>query len=232
MAKKQRDQSKVCGAKNRQGKPCQSYAMPNGRCRKHGGKSRPPGPNHPTYKHGKRSKARLPDNLAEQVRKEMAVQNFLNLDESTAIIRVRRNELLKKLDGAADLPSLKQIDKNISAARKHLKDGNEAEAREVLRELEAQVERLVSHQTTWAEIQKTIEQERKLITSERDAMFKAGTLISTTQAVHAMNLLVGAAVEHLTDPKAVEAIQRQFALMIGKQKLGITDVTENESDES
>jgi len=31
-----------CGARTRQGKPCQSPAMPNGRCRMHGGKSTGP----------------------------------------------------------------------------------------------------------------------------------------------------------------------------------------------
>lgn len=32
-------QSPRCGAKTRAGTPCQSPAMPNGRCRMHGGKS-------------------------------------------------------------------------------------------------------------------------------------------------------------------------------------------------
>ena len=31
-----------CGAKTRQGKPCKASAMPNGRCRMHGGKSTGP----------------------------------------------------------------------------------------------------------------------------------------------------------------------------------------------
>lgn len=34
--------AKRCGAKTRSGKPCQAAAMPNGRCRMHGGPS--PGP--------------------------------------------------------------------------------------------------------------------------------------------------------------------------------------------
>lgn len=32
----------LCGAKTRSGKPCKNYAMPNGRCRLHGGKSTGP----------------------------------------------------------------------------------------------------------------------------------------------------------------------------------------------
>lgn len=45
--------SSRCGARTRSGKPCQSPAMANGRCRLHGGKS--PGPplgNKNAFKHG------------------------------------------------------------------------------------------------------------------------------------------------------------------------------------
>ena len=43
-----------CGARSRSGSPCQSPAMPNGRCRMHGGKS-PGAPrgNKNAYKHGR-----------------------------------------------------------------------------------------------------------------------------------------------------------------------------------
>lgn len=44
-----------CGAsaKNREGRPCQNYAMPNGRCRLHGGKTgTPPKGNKRALKHG------------------------------------------------------------------------------------------------------------------------------------------------------------------------------------
>src|SRR4051794_13592345 len=42
-----------CGAKTRKGSPCQSPAMPNGRCRMHGGPSPgPPKGNRNALKHG------------------------------------------------------------------------------------------------------------------------------------------------------------------------------------
>jgi hypothetical protein len=46
--------SRRCGARTRSGKPCQSPAMPNGRCRMHGGPS-PGAPkgNRNAYKHGR-----------------------------------------------------------------------------------------------------------------------------------------------------------------------------------
>lgn len=52
-------EAKRCGAKNRQGNPCQKWAMPNGRCKLHGGMS----PGRPLI-HGRRSKF-LPAGLKE-----------------------------------------------------------------------------------------------------------------------------------------------------------------------
>jgi hypothetical protein len=46
--------SKRCGARTRSGKPCQSPAMSNGRCRMHGGLSPgPPKGNKNAFKHGR-----------------------------------------------------------------------------------------------------------------------------------------------------------------------------------
>ena len=46
-----------CGARTRQGTPCQSPAMANGRCRMHGGKLRgDPSGNRHAWKHGRYSR--------------------------------------------------------------------------------------------------------------------------------------------------------------------------------
>ena len=46
--------SRRCGARTRKGSPCQAPAMPNGRCRMHGGKSRgAPKGNRNALKHGR-----------------------------------------------------------------------------------------------------------------------------------------------------------------------------------
>ena len=48
-------ESPRCGAKTRSGSPCQSPAMPNGRCRMHGGSSlgTPKGKRNGSYRHGR-----------------------------------------------------------------------------------------------------------------------------------------------------------------------------------
>src|SRR4051794_6567498 len=47
--------SRRCGAKTRSGSPCRSPAMPNGRCRMHGGASQgaPKGKRNGNYRHGR-----------------------------------------------------------------------------------------------------------------------------------------------------------------------------------
>ena len=66
-----------CGAKTRASHPCKSPAMPNGRCRMHGGKSTgaPCGTAHGQYKHGKCT------NQAKQQKKEtFQMLKALNLE--------------------------------------------------------------------------------------------------------------------------------------------------------
>ncbi|MDD4617105.1 MAG: HGGxSTG domain-containing protein [Alphaproteobacteria bacterium] len=59
-----------CGTRTRQGKPCQSPAMPNGRCRMHGGMSTgAPKGNRNAWKHGRYS--------AEAVAERKALRAFL-----------------------------------------------------------------------------------------------------------------------------------------------------------
>jgi hypothetical protein len=50
-----------CGAKTRSGEPCRSPAMPNGRCRMHGGVSpgAPTGARNGNYKHGRFTQAAI-----------------------------------------------------------------------------------------------------------------------------------------------------------------------------
>lgn len=65
-----------CGAKTRKGTPCQAPAVRGRkRCRMHGGTNpgAPPGPEHPNYKHGLRTRqATLESREARRVLRELA----------------------------------------------------------------------------------------------------------------------------------------------------------------
>ena len=65
-----------CGARTRSGTPCKSPAMPNGRCRMHGGRSpgAPSGPANGMWKHGLRS-AEVIERRSHAVASDRAVRD-------------------------------------------------------------------------------------------------------------------------------------------------------------
>ena len=87
--------AKLCGAKTRSGKPCKNFAMENGRCRMHGGKSTgAPKKNKNAEKHGLFTKY-LPEETQELVD---AIEEMNRLDllwenikiQAAAIIRSQK----------------------------------------------------------------------------------------------------------------------------------------------
>ena len=98
-----------CGAKTRSGAPCRSKAMPNGRCRMHGGKSLS-GAAVNTFKHGRYSK-HLPTRLAARYQEALADQEILSLHEDIALLDLRIWELLgsgKKTPNAVEWFAVEQ----------------------------------------------------------------------------------------------------------------------------
>lgn len=81
----------LCGAKTRAGTPCKNKAMPNGRCRMHGGKST-----------GPKDKDKIKNN-----------KNALTTGERESIIFDYLDDEEKELLTIIDLDKLKQIDNDI-----------------------------------------------------------------------------------------------------------------------
>ena len=84
-----------CGAKTQVGTPCKNPAMPNGRCRMHGGRS-PRGMGSATFKTGKYSTA-LPEDLLDQARAASEDRRLLDLRSEIALVTVLTEDLLTKL---------------------------------------------------------------------------------------------------------------------------------------
>ena len=125
-----RDEQKLCGAKTRSGDPCKNYAMANGRCRMHGGKSTGPKDktklqkNKNAEKHGLFTKY-LPAETNEIIE---LVDNMDKLDllwenikiQAAAIIRSQKimyvkdredidENVIKKLEGDIDIEEYQVI---------------------------------------------------------------------------------------------------------------------------
>lgn len=86
-----------CGAKcKRTGKPCTNQPMENGRCRLHGGKSRPGGPTHQSFKSGKFSRY-LPPAIAKRVDEAANDPTLLSIRGSIELFQARLTEILERL---------------------------------------------------------------------------------------------------------------------------------------
>lgn len=118
-----------CGAKTRDGDPCKNWAMPNGRCRMHGGKSTGPRPENrgkSGLKHGATIRRILNDkelahfkSIRRQLRKDYpnlppAGEKTMN-DLCLCIVRINR---LLSHDGEVNASTFSSLESKI---RKHLR---------------------------------------------------------------------------------------------------------------
>ncbi len=204
-----------CGAKTRRGGSCQAPPMKNGRCRVHGGKSRPPGPGHHAYKHGRQSKLKIPEHLQERIKEELANEHLLNLREDIATIRVRSTEVLSRLGELADLDSLDEMLRITGEIETALDSDRSDEARARMKSLRSSLEKCRNHEHSWSQFERLTERRRRLVSTERDQSLKAGQLITVNQAILLMDRLVSVVVEHVTDPLAIESMQREYAMLVG-----------------
>lgn len=86
----------TCGAKTRGGAPCKNAAMPNGRCRMHGGKT-PSGIASPHFKTGRYSKS-IPTRLAAVYEASKDDPDLLALDDEIALTDAQINIVLSELE--------------------------------------------------------------------------------------------------------------------------------------
>src|SRR5438128_2068606 len=110
---------KTCGAKKRNGEPCQGPAMRNGRCRLHGGKSLG-GIASPHFRDGRRSKyfKCLPEDLTNSFSKAYCDADLLSLKDQMALLVARSMQLLERLKDTRAVPwgeALGALDKFLAA---------------------------------------------------------------------------------------------------------------------
>ena len=205
---------KTCGAKTRAGGKCRKPPLSNGRCKFHGGKSIPAGPGHPTYKNGKFSKAPLVSNLAEKVQKEMENAEQLSMRREIAIATIRINELLEG-DASSSSVAIHEANELHERALELLETGELTQAKKILYQESQKLKQAMSCAEAWREIIRLSDQKRKLVSSERDAMFKAGNMVTVTQCVHALSSMVAVVLERVEDPEVIFAIRSQYASLVG-----------------
>ncbi len=202
--------NKLCGAKTRSGGTCKNRAMPNGRCRMHGGKSLG-GIASPTYKHGRYSKY-LPERLRERYVESLSDPDLIALREEISLTDARIEDLIKRVDSG-------ESGEAWALARKALGELLEAETKgeslhgpiAMLGEI---IQRGLDDYGAWRELGGMIEMRRRLVESERKRLVDMQMMISAERAMLLISSIADIIRRNVTDVETKRAIQVELTAIL------------------
>lgn len=197
----------VCGAKKRDGSPCQNAAMPNGRCRLHGGKS-PVGVASGTFRTGKYSKS-IPARLAEQYDELRQSENRLHMGDEIALLDARVSDLLDKTDHGESGELWKAVQEAAIAVR----DTQDipADHADAIDSLLMIVEQGHDDWRTWGEIRDTLESKRKLADTEIKRVATAHKIVTQEQGLALIGRIQSIVLQYVPDDHNRRELARAFA---------------------
>lgn len=196
--------------------------MPNGKCPKHGGKSLPPGPGHPTYVNGAKSKWR--GKVAEDIEALRNDPNLIELRDHIAILDTRLVTLLERAYAGgsggkevwADLiAAYDAFERAIGKGAAGLNDLKAA-----LPKLKAAVTAGREDHNLWDEIRRTVDVRRKASEAERRRIVDAGGMLSAEQ-VEALGMRMVELVARHVDKPTMGRIMDDLVYLVGRPALGV-----------
>ena len=223
-----------CGAKKRDGTSCQRWAMSNGRCRLHGGKSLR-GVDAPSFKTGKYSKY-MPPEFARRVWKLSQDPDIIVLREDIALLEARLSQLLERIEGTNLKQAWEEAGQHyqnfstatwrLSALReagasKALMDQWEVRRAESYRLLGEVLEKGVGDAKLWKQISNLLERKRRLVESERRRLVDLKQMMTAEQILTMFASLAQAVKKHVRESGTLEAIRDDFARATGQVSLGM-----------
>jgi len=202
----------VCGAKKKNGTPCQMSAMPNGRCRLHGGLSLN-GMQAPAFKTGRHSKY-LPARLQERYQQAIADSALLELRDEIGLVDSRLTDLITRIESGESGEVWKLLRSAFDAFSKARAGSKVPEMTEHLATIEHLIVRGLADYAAWQDIHGTLEQRRKLVESERKRLVEMQQMITTEQAMVMLAAITDTVRRHVTDRGALAAISADITKLI------------------
>lgn len=202
----------VCGAKKKDGTPCQRRPMPNGKCYLHGGKS-PAGLASGTFRTGRYSKA-LPARLLARYEQAQTDPDLLALREEVVLLDARLADVLSRVDTGESGALWKQARQAMHAFLRARVAGKKKEMHEALTALEDVITRGAADYAAWDEIASVIEQRRKLVESERKRLIEMQQTITAEKAMTLVQALLESVRQNVTDRQQLAAIQSDFVRLM------------------
>lgn len=202
----------TCGAKTRSGKPCQAYAMANGRCRMHGGSSKV-GITSGRFEHGRYSK-HLPTRLAARYEEAAQDSELLNLRHDIALVESRLVDVLGRVDSGESGRLWRDLHASWNAFKRARALGKTDEMAEALALHEQLISRGVSDYAAWHEVGDLLERKRKLAESERKRLTEMEQMMTAEQAMVLLSAVVDTVRRHVTDRAALAAISEDVRRLV------------------
>lgn len=200
----------ACGAKTRSGGACKQRAMPNGRCRMHGGASLG-GAAAANFKHGRYSKY-LPARLAGRYVEAQSDIDLLALRDEIALTDARLADVLARVDRGDSAVLWKQAVAELEAV---------TEARDLglpqdtpLRTLRRTLETGIADWAAWDEVAKLLEQRRRLVESERKRLVEMQQTITAERAMLLIGAIAGIIRSHVDDRVVLSAITADIGKLV------------------
>jgi hypothetical protein len=156
-----------CGARTRDGTPCRQRAMPNGRCRMHGGRT-PKGVAAVNYQ-GKDRSRYLPKNLRKLYKEAAEDPEWTSLQEAINVLRSREAELYGQMEALPAVPwaALGGTAKDVFRAQEKGDPEALAAALESLRQLvDEGAAAARGLRGTWNELRALYQEHAKLVATE------------------------------------------------------------------
>lgn len=221
-----------CGAKNRQGQPCQKNAMANGRCANHGGKSLS-GIASPAYKGKGRTKKYLPPvNILEAYVNAVDNPELLNLTEEAALFSARMQELLGKLSTNDSKGRWKLLKEQWALLKKAQQGGDAFGVADAIKELNKLISGADMDFLVWDDIIKVNKELRATIAQEQKRRMDMNALISTEDAVGFLSEALLVVRNNVSDPKELNAIYTEIQAVMTRRPGMMTAMSQPQDDDA
>jgi hypothetical protein len=196
--------ARACGARTRAGTPCQLPALPNGRCKLHGGKSLG-GPASPTFKTGYFSRC-LPRQLLKQFDQALADPELTSLQDELALLKARQAEILGRLKDNP-IPEWSDAERLFSELLSAEDDQRRLQVMEQLGVVLAQGSSAsVLYESTWTELRELIQERSKVSAKETRRHFDLNAVLTAEQAMMMVRAIINAIRDTVTDPKMLQDV--------------------------
>ena len=184
------------------------WAMTNGRCRIHGGKSLI-GQASGTFQTGRYSKL-LPARLAARYQEAQSDVNLLALRDEIALLDARLGDVL----GTVDTGESSKIWKELQAVNGELQVAIRAKDNGKATQAASELSRLVSaggaDLEAWNDVMNLLDQRRRLVESERKRLVELQQVITTERAMTLLSVVLDTIRTHVTDRSILAAISADF----------------------